>query len=94
MPHTTTVRRGRRTRGRARCLYRSSNTKSGSGGSSGSTPTSPQGPTTTTKGSSADTQWALNYTAGKGGKATGTPFTIGYANEDIFPEATIGLAPR
>jgi branched-chain amino acid transport system substrate-binding protein len=54
-------------------------------------PTSAQGPTTTAKGSSADAQWALGYTGGKAGTASGTPFTIGYANEDIFPEATIGL---
>ncbi len=69
----------------------SSSTKNGSGGNSGNTPTSPQGPTTTAKGSTADTQWALDYTHGKGGRASGTPFTIGYADETIFPEATIGL---
>jgi branched-chain amino acid transport system substrate-binding protein len=56
------------------------------------TPTAPQGPTTTTAGSSADTNWALGYTGGKAGQASGAPFTIGYANqESLFPEATIGL---
>jgi branched-chain amino acid transport system substrate-binding protein len=60
--------------------------------SAGSTPTSAQGPTTTAKGSSADTDWALQYTGGKAGTASGTPFNIGYANqEQLFPEATIGL---
>jgi branched-chain amino acid transport system substrate-binding protein len=38
------------------------------------------------------TKWALDYTGGKGGEASGDPFVIGYVNqEDFFPEATIGI---
>jgi branched-chain amino acid transport system substrate-binding protein len=41
---------------------------------------------------SAVTRWALEYTGGSAGAASGTPITIGYANqEDVFPEATIGI---
>src|SRR3954463_4033582 len=54
--------------------------------------TAPQGPTTTAAGASRNTQGALGSPGGKGGAASGAPFTIGYANqEQLFPEATIGL---
>jgi len=69
-----------------------------------STKTSTTSPTSAPPGSDATTtkpaggtdrgvnQWALTYTGGKAGAATGTPITIGYANqEDVFPEATIGI---
>ena len=37
-------------------------------------------------------QWALDYTGGTAGAASGDPITIGYVNsEDYFPENTIGL---
>src|SRR4051812_223285 len=37
-------------------------------------------------------QWAIDYTGGKAGKATGTPINVGYVNQDsFFPEATIGV---
>ena len=43
-------------------------------------------------GGAAVNRWALAYTGGKAGVASGTPITIGYANqEDVFPEATIGI---
>jgi branched-chain amino acid transport system substrate-binding protein len=58
-------------------------------------PSSSDTTVTTTPAGGNDTavnQWALAYTGGKAGAATGTPITIGYANqEDIFPEATIGI---
>ncbi len=70
----------------------SSNTTTSNSTGSGSTPSSAQGPTTTGTGSSADTAWALQYTGGKAGTPSGTPFKIGYANqEQLFPEATIGF---
>ena len=51
--------------------------------------------TTTTANAAADptlNEWAIDYTGGKAGKATGAPFKIGYVNQDsFFPEATIGV---
>lgn len=36
--------------------------------------------------------WALKYTGGKAGAASGAPYKIGYVNqEDFFPENTIGI---
>ena len=59
------------------------------------TPSSSDTTVTTTAPGGNDTavnQWALAYTGGKAGTATGSPITIGYANqEDVFPEATIGI---
>lgn len=41
---------------------------------------------------SPENKWALEYTGGKAGAATADAFKIGYSNqEDVFPEATIGL---
>jgi branched-chain amino acid transport system substrate-binding protein len=66
----------------------SSSAKTGSGGSGNNT-------TQTTANANDPTlnQWAQTYTGAKTlGKAAGTPFTIGYVNNDnLFPEATIGF---
>jgi branched-chain amino acid transport system substrate-binding protein len=60
-----------------------SSSKSGSGGKS---------TTTAAAADPAINQWALDYTGGKAAKAAGTPFKIGYVNQDsFFPEATIGV---
>ncbi len=64
-------------------------TNSTTADTSGSTGTSPA---TTPGGGAADNAWAIAYTGGKAGAASGAPFKIGYANqEDLFPEATIGI---
>jgi branched-chain amino acid transport system substrate-binding protein len=57
--------------------------------------------TTPTDGTTGDTtpsaggdtlQWALDYTGGTEGEASGDPIKIGYVNqEDFFPENTIGI---
>lgn len=37
-------------------------------------------------------EWALNYTGGTAGEASGDPITLGYVNQDaLFPEATLGI---
>ena len=60
---------------------------SGSGATGDKTST-----TTATANDPALNQWAIEYTGGKAAKATGTPFKIGYVNQDaFFPEATIGV---
>lgn len=50
---------------------------------------------TTTAPASISNDWALKYTGGIAGKATGAPITIGYVNQEggvpAFPEATVGL---
>jgi hypothetical protein len=47
---------------------------------------------TTAAGADELVQWALDYTGGTAGAASGDPITIGYVNsEDYFPENTIGL---
>jgi branched-chain amino acid transport system substrate-binding protein len=50
-------------------------------------------PTETTAAPGEDlVQWALDYTGGTAGEASGDPIKIGYANsEDFFPENTVGL---
>src|SRR6478752_6878438 len=54
-------------------------------------------PAGSTPGSAVDTaveatKWALDYTGGKAGAASGEPIKIGYVNqESFFPEATIGI---
>ena len=46
----------------------------------------------TTVAASSGNEWALKYTGGKEGAASGKPVLIGYVNqEDFFPENTIGL---
>ena len=63
-----------------------SSSKSGSSGSGG------KSTTTAAAADPAINQWALDYTGGKAAKAAGTPFKIGYVNQDsFFPEATIGV---
>jgi branched-chain amino acid transport system substrate-binding protein len=48
--------------------------------------------TTAAAGADELVQWALDYTGGTAGAASGDPITIGYVNsEDYFPENTIGL---
>jgi branched-chain amino acid transport system substrate-binding protein len=53
------------------------------------------GSTTTAVSNTSDpaiNAYAIAYTGGKPGKAAGTPFKIGYVNQDsLFPEATIGV---
>lgn len=47
---------------------------------------------TTAKAADDVNAWALAYTGGKAGKATGDAIKIGYVNqEDLFPEASIGI---
>lgn len=49
-------------------------------------------PTSAPGGVDEDTQWALDYTGGTAGEASGDPYRIGYINaEDLFPENTIGI---
>ena len=63
-------------------------------GCSSSNPSSSGSSTTTPRAASdpAINQWAITYTGGKAQKATGTPFKIGYVNQEpFFPEATIGV---
>ncbi|HEV7525890.1 MAG TPA: ABC transporter substrate-binding protein [Acidimicrobiia bacterium] len=58
------------------------------------TPAGSGGATTTTAAANdpAINSWALKYTGGKATKAAGTPYRIGYVNQDsLFPEATIGV---
>jgi branched-chain amino acid transport system substrate-binding protein len=57
------------------------------------TPTDGTGPADTTPAEGGDTlQWALDYTGGTAGEASGDPIKIGYVNqEDFFPENTIGI---
>jgi branched-chain amino acid transport system substrate-binding protein len=65
----------------------SSKTSTPSGGSSGS-------PTTAASNANdpAINAYAIKYTGGKAQAATGTPYKIGYVNQDsLFPEATIGV---
>jgi branched-chain amino acid transport system substrate-binding protein len=70
-------------------------TESSTPSSTSPSPTQPPSGTTVapTGGNGSDVnQWALDYTGGSPGAASGTPITIGYANqEDVFPEATIGI---
>jgi branched-chain amino acid transport system substrate-binding protein len=63
------------------------------GGGGTATTTASTGSTPSTGGASGDpTQWALDYTGGKAGEASGDPIKIGYVNqESFFPEATIGI---
>ena len=51
------------------------------------------GETTTTAGAGEElNKWALDYTGGTAGAATGDSVKVGYANdEDFFPENTIGI---
>jgi branched-chain amino acid transport system substrate-binding protein len=52
------------------------------------------GATSTTANAAADelNKWALDYTGGTAGAATGDSIKVGYANdEDFFPENTIGI---
>ncbi|HWL46047.1 MAG TPA: hypothetical protein VNQ73_24115 [Ilumatobacter sp.] len=51
-----------------------------------------EAPGTTEPGVDEDTVWALEYTGGTAGPASGDPYKIGYINaEDFFPENTIGI---
>jgi branched-chain amino acid transport system substrate-binding protein len=66
----------------------SSSAKTGSGGGGGN------GTTTTINNNDPSlNEWAQDYTGAKAlEKAAGSPFTIGYVNNDnLFPEATIGF---
>jgi branched-chain amino acid transport system substrate-binding protein len=73
----------------AACTESSTPTGSGQRPTSGTTAAS----TPVTGGNEdAVNRWALDYTGGTASKASGSPLTIGYANqEDVFPEATIGI---
>jgi len=66
-----------------------------SSSSKSSSPSGSSGSTTTTKAAADDpaiNAYAIKYTGGKAAKATGTPYKIGYVNQDsLFPEATIGV---
>ena len=60
------------------------------------TPDSSGGGSTTTTANPANdpaiNAWAIKYTGGKPQAATGTPYKVGYVNQDsLFPEATIGV---
>ncbi len=66
-----------------------------SSSSKSSTPGTSGGATTTVATNTNDpaiNAYAIKYTGGKLQKATGTPYKIGYVNQDsLFPEATIGV---
>jgi branched-chain amino acid transport system substrate-binding protein len=65
----------------------SSKTSNPSGGSSGTSTT-----TAANTNDPAINAYAITYTGGKAQAATGTPYKIGYVNQDsLFPEATIGV---
>ena len=50
------------------------------------------GSSDTTVATATSNEWALAYTGGTEGEATGEPVRVGYVNqESLFPEATIGL---
>ena len=64
----------------------SSKTSTPSGSSSGATTT------TVAANDPAINAYGIKYTGGKAQAATGTPYKIGYVNQDsLFPEATIGV---
>jgi branched-chain amino acid transport system substrate-binding protein len=64
----------------------STKTSTPSGSSSGATST------TVAANDPAINDYAIKYTGGKPQAATGTPYKIGYVNQDsLFPEATIGV---
>ncbi len=58
-------------------------------------PTGTTGPGGTTAPEGDDNAWALAYTGGTAGKASGEPVIIGYINQEggvpAFPEATVGI---
>ncbi|MEI7617623.1 MAG: ABC transporter substrate-binding protein [Actinomycetota bacterium] len=82
--------------GAAACSETKTATPAGTAGTETSTPVANTsgGDTTTTASGAADelNKWALTYTGGTAGAATGDSVKVGYANdEDFFPENTIGI---
>lgn len=71
----------------------SSTTKPGATTTTGGTNTTASSTPNTGGGKdSPENKWALTYTGGAAGTASGDAFKIGYSNqEDVFPEASIGI---
>ncbi len=69
-----------------------SSSKSSGGTSSGTNAGSTNTTAAAANNDPAINQYAIAYTGGKAQAASGTPYTIGYVNQDsFFPESTIGV---